>query len=323
MARNPQRIDLHSHIIVPKLAAALSASGIEWTGGTGVPPSDTSVLLENMARQGIATAVASTQPHIHWDGFGDVEQWTRHCNEYLARFVQDDPEHFGGFAQLPLPDPEAACREMEYALDVLKLDGIHMLTSAAGQYPGDPALEELFQELNKRSAVVGLHPTTIPPFSNRLNMSVPTGLVEMLFDSTRCVANLLYSGTLHRYPAIKFIVPHTGGTIPFVAGRVALGAQFVPSLRAQVPLGPMHYLQKLYYDIAISTSDLNLAALRRFVPASQIVYGSDLPYVHGPLLEKMNKAFDESPLFTEAEKMAIDRDNALQLFPRFARALVS
>ena len=322
MTKNPQRIDLHHHVIAPELEALLNSRGIDWTGGMVLPPWSKEFALESMDRLGIAAAVASVQPHTYFPELGDAVRWTRRTNEFLAGVVRDDPQHFGGFASLPLPGVEAACRELEYAFDVLKLDGVHLLTSVAGQYPGDPALEELFQELNKRSAVVVLHPNTAPPFSDQIRVAAPPSLVEFVFDTTRCVANLLYSGTLHRYPAIRYIVPHAGGTIPYLAVRMEMGARFSPALRAQVPLGALHYLRRLYYDVAISTAELTLSALSQFVPSSQIVYGSDFPHMHGALVDSLTSAFDTSSSFDEAAREEINRNNALQLFPRFAAVTV-
>jgi predicted TIM-barrel fold metal-dependent hydrolase len=326
MTKNPQRIDLHHHVVEPELAARLAKKGIEWTGGKGLPPWEMSSALEAMERLGITSAVASWHPHVYWEALADpaseIERWTRHGNEFLARIVQADPQHFGGFASLPLPDPEAACREVEYALDVLRLDGVHLLTSVAGQYPGDPALEELFQELDRRSAVVVLHPNTIPPGSDRLKVVAPPSLVEFVFDTTRCVANLLYSGTLDRYPAVRYIVPHAGGTIPYLATRMEMGAQYSTALRARVPQGALTYLRRLYYDTAISTSPVTLAGLKAFVPASQIVYGSDFPHVQGAVQDRFTAGLDTSALFDDGEREAINRENALQLFPRFAAVTV-
>jgi predicted TIM-barrel fold metal-dependent hydrolase len=326
MTNNPQRIDLHHHVVEPELAARLAGKGIEWTGGKGIPPWDPSFALESMDRLGIAAAVASTHPHTYWDVLGEAgsetERWTRQGNEFLARVVQNDPQHFGGFASLPLPNPEAACRELEYALDVLRLDGVHLLTSVGGLYPGDPALEELFQELDRRSAVVVLHPNTTPPGSDRLRVVAPASLVEFVFDTTRCVANLLYSGTLDRYPAVRYIVPHAGGTIPYLAARMEMGAQYSPALRERVPQGALTYLRRLYYDTAVSTSPVTLAGLKAFVPAGQIVYGSDLPHIQGAVQDRFTAGLDGSPLFDESERAAINRENALQLFPRFAPVTV-
>jgi predicted TIM-barrel fold metal-dependent hydrolase len=320
MKSNPRRIDLHHHVVVPDLAAELSRRGIEWTGDKGIPSWSLSHDLERMEALGIDAAVASFHPHTWWTGIdaGDIARWTRQGNEFLARVVQDNPRRYGGFVSLPLPDVDAALRELEYAYDVLGLDGVHLLTSQGGQYPGDPALEELFQELDRRSAVVVLHPSTKPPSIDHLNLSLPASLVEFVFDTTRTVANLLYSGTLERYPSIRYIVPHAGGTITYLARRIEMGAQYSPALRARVPAGVLAYLRRLYYDTAVSTAQVTLAALREFVGSGQIVYGSDLPHIDGPVQDSFTAALDQSPLFDAADRAAINRGNALGLFPRFA-----
>jgi predicted TIM-barrel fold metal-dependent hydrolase len=318
MSTNTNRIDLHHHVIAPQLAAALLQRGIDWTGGSGIPPWSMASALESMDRLGIAAAVASVHPDIDLPGLGDTNRWAREGNEFLARVVSDDPQHFGGLASLPLPDPDAACREVEYALDVLKLDGVYLLSSQGGQYPGDPALEELFHELNRRSAVVVFHPAINPPGSDQLKVSFPTSLVEFVFDTTRAIANLLYTGTLARYPAIRYVVPHAGGTIPYLARRIEMGAVYSSKLKERVPDGPLTYLRKLYYDTAVSASDVTLAALLQFVPSTRIVYGSDFPHVPGPVIDALTKTLDTSSLLDDAAHAAINRGNALKLFPRFA-----
>jgi predicted TIM-barrel fold metal-dependent hydrolase len=320
MKNNPRRIDLHHHVVIPELAAELSRRGIEWTGDKGIPSWNLSHDLERMESLGIDAAVASFHPHTWWAGMdrADIERWTRQGNEFLARVVQENPRRYGGFASLPLPDVDAALRELEYAYDALGLDGVHLLTSQGGQYPGDPALEELFQELDRRSAVVVLHPNTKPPSVDHLNLSLPASLVEFVFDTTRTVANLLYSGTFERYPSIRYIVPHAGGTIPYLARRIEMGAQYSPVLRARVPAGVLSYLRRLYYDTAVSSAPVTLTALREFAGPGQIVYGSDLPHVDGAVQDSFTSALDESPLFDAADRAAINRGNALGLFPRFA-----
>lgn len=318
MSTNTNRIDLHHHVVAPAFASALRQRGIDWTGGSGIPPWSMSSALEHMNRYGIAAAIASVHPDIDLPGLGDTERWAREGNEFLARVVSDDPQHFGGLASLPLPDPEAACREVEYAFDVLKLDGVYLLSSQRGRYPGDPALEELFQELNRRSAVVVFHPAMNPPGSDQLKLALPTSLIEFVFDTTRAIANLLYTGTFARYPAIRYVVPHAGGTIPYLARRIEMGAAYSAKLKEHVPDGPLTYLRKLYFDTAVSASDMTLASLLQFVPPTQIVYGSDFPHVHGPLQDALTNALDTSSLLDEAAQAAINRGNALKLFPRFA-----
>src|SRR5262245_61138964 len=164
-----------------------------------------------MARNGIAAAVASVVPSVYWGDVASAVRWARHCNEFLARAVQDDRAHFGGFATLPLPDTAAACQEVDHALGTLGLDGVILFASHGVQYLGDPDFDELFQELDRRAAIVFIHPSTAPPGSDVPRLSIPYALVEFVFDTTRCVTNLLYSGTFERHPNIRWIVSHAGG----------------------------------------------------------------------------------------------------------------
>lgn len=312
------RIDLHHHAFAPELVAALERQGIEYTGGTGVPPWSLAATLETMEQYDIAAAIMSVHPQPYWPALGDAPRWASSCNDVLARIVDGDRQRFGALASLPLPDTGAACRELARAFDELHFDGVQLMTSVDGRYLGDPEFEELFQELDKRSAVVVLHPTMTPPGTDARKLPLPDSLVEFVFDSTRTVASLLYSGRLARYPNIRYVVPHAGGAVPFLAPRIAMGEEFHDSLRARVPLGSLHYLRKLYYDVAVATAPTVLATLRQFVPATQIVYGSDFPYVRQRLLERLTRELDTSALFDEAERAAIDRGNAAGLFPRFA-----
>jgi 6-methylsalicylate decarboxylase len=316
---NPQRIDVHHHILPPEYVAQMNALGIAWTGGPGVPAWSVALARETMERHGIAAAIASVSPGVYWGDASFAGRMARSCNEYLARMVHDDPNRFGGFATLPLPDVDAAQRELEHAYDVLGLDGVILFARQGDRYLGDPAYDELFQELDWRNAVVLIHPNTIPPGSNVPKLSLPFGLVEFVFDTTRCVANLLYSGTLERFPSIRYIVSHAGGAVPYLAWRIA-GGTFLPGLREHAPKGDaLHLLQRLYYDTALSTSEFALAALRQFVPNSQLLFGSDFPYVPEHVLRAETSGLESSGVLDDATREAIDRGSALALFPRFAR----
>src|SRR5260370_10191626 len=156
-----------------------------------------------MDRHGIVTSITSvSEPGVYFGDRAFARDLARRCNEYAARLVQEYPVRFGAFAVLPLPDIDAALRELEYALDTLKLDGVILLSSIEGTYPGDPAFDELFAELNRRRAVVFLHPT-VPPINARLNLNLPPFLFHFPLTSTPAAANLLFSGTLERCPAIR------------------------------------------------------------------------------------------------------------------------
>jgi predicted TIM-barrel fold metal-dependent hydrolase len=317
---NPQRIDVHHHFLPPQFLADLKRQGAQWTGGPPIPEWNVSIARETMARNGIAAAVASVVPGVFWGDKAAAARMARHVNEYSARIVHDDPTHFGAFASLPLPDTAAALREVEYAYDVLKLDGVQLMSSFGVQYPGDPEFDELFQELNRRKAIVHIHPNTVVPGSIVPKLSLPWGIVEFVLDTTRAVTNLLASGTFERYPDIRYIVSHAGGTVPYIAWRIAMVAREYPEFGARAPKGALHYLQRLYYDTALSTSEYALAALTKFVPASQILFGSDWPMVYESAVKTETADLESSEVLDDATRRAIYRDSAVALFPRFATA---
>src|SRR5262245_2345073 len=282
------RIDVHHHFLPPEFIKHLADKRIDWTGGPLVPNWNPDIARETMERNGIAAAIASVVPAMYWGDAADAARWARHSNEYSARVVHDDPAHFGAFATLPMPDVTASLRELEHAYDELGMDGVIFFASTGNQYLGDPAFEELFQELERRKAIVFIHPNTAPPGSDVPKLKLPYGLVEFVMDTSRAVTNLLFNGVFERYPSIRYIVSHAGGTIPYIAWRISLAdeslrAHWQPGAMAektgQRPKGALHYLQKLYYDTALSVAEYPLAALRQFVPTSQILFGSDWPLV--------------------------------------------
>lgn len=313
---DPHRIDVHHHFLPPQYLEAGRREGTSFGGGALIPDWDLARALEVMDRNGIATAIASV-PAFDNAGRGFSTRWARHCNEFMARARADQPARFGGFACLPLPDTAGACAELEYALDTLDLDGALLMSSAEGRYPGDAGFEELFAELARRRAVVFIHPTIAPPGSKVPQLDLPEFMAEFVFDTTRCVANLLYSGTLERHPEIRFIVAHAGGTVPFLAGRLALG-QGLPKLRDAVPKGPLHYLKQLHFDTALSANPYALASLCALVPPSQILFGSDFPMAAEPIAKASISGLAAYDGLDAAGLRAVERDSALPLFPRLA-----
>jgi predicted TIM-barrel fold metal-dependent hydrolase len=319
MNANPRRIDVHHHVLPPKFMAHLKSQGIAWTGGPVLFDWNVPIALEMMERQGIATAIASIVPSVHWGDQQAATQLARYSNEYLAEIVQKDPMHFGGLGTLPLPDMAASLEETRRIYDELKLDGLILFSSQANQYLGDPAHEELYQELDRRKAVVLIHPTTAPPGATVPNITVPWGIVEFIADTSRSVANLLYNGVLERYPDIRFIVSHAGGAVPYIALRMAFSGDHIPGLKDNIPKGTLHYLQRLYYDTTLSTSEQVLAALRQFVPTNQLLFGSDYPLVPEKVVNIETTMLEGSKVLDDATRMAIYRGNAAALFPRLAK----
>jgi 6-methylsalicylate decarboxylase len=316
----PSLIDTHHHFVPPfylaenreRIAGArggqISAAWLDWTPQKS---------LDAMDAQGVSTAVLSlTSPGV-W--FGDAEaarRTARQCNEYAAELARTHPRRFGRFAVVPLPDTEGCLREIEYALDVLEADGIGLFTSysddSGTKWLGNPAYLPVLGELNRRRAVVFVHPTA-PSCCRSLIPDVAPLVSEIPQDTTRAITNLLFTGTLSRFPDIRFIFAHAGGGVPMLLGRMH---QYAPSdIAERAPNGIEYELRRLYYDIAGTANRPAIAALTQMVPTTQILFGSDNPFV--PLRET---AQGMTQLGLSAETLrAIGRDNALALLPRLSR----
>jgi predicted TIM-barrel fold metal-dependent hydrolase len=266
-----------------------------------------------------AVAISIASPGAY---FGDVEftrRLARDCNEALARMVADRPTKFAALGFVPLPDVAAAVREVEYALDVLKLDGINLLTHTGPRYLGHPEEDELYAELDRRSAVVFVHPVR-PPLSGLPQFSYAAGLTELVFDTTRAIANLLYTGTLAKYPNIRFLMSHMGGVTPFLLFRLS-GLDDDPKVRERIPNGVAAYLRGLYYDVAQSAAPLSLSALLDIADPSRIFFGTDYPFARNPekVLKDTIAAVEGFAGFADdALRRKVSYENAQHLFPRFA-----
>ncbi|NPV59635.1 MAG: amidohydrolase [Actinobacteria bacterium] len=307
-------IDVHHHFLPREYLSTLGKMGITEFAGRPFPawtPEDSLTLMD---RHGIRAAVASLScPGVYFGDLGLARDLARMCNEYAAELSGEKGRRWGAFATVPLPDVDAALAELGYALDTLKLDGVALPASVGDRYLGDPAFDGLFDELNRRKAAVFVHPG-VPPGSDVPRLDLPHFLVEFVFDTTRAVANLLFSGTLQRCPDIRFILAHAGGTVPFLLFRLSLG-QFLPGLQEKVPEGVASYLGRLYYDTALSASPTALRSLQELVDCSHIVFGSDYPFAPEAAAAITIKGLEDYGGFDEQEIGAIKSGNALSLFP--------
>jgi 6-methylsalicylate decarboxylase len=187
----PNRIDVHHHILPPVYTSALAKIGITSAGGVPFPNWNAQQSIDVMDRNGIATAITSiSSPGVFFGDSDFSKNLAKRCNEFSANLIRNNQKRFGGFAVLPLPDVEAAIRELEYALDVLKLDGVVLLSNIDGHYLGTSKFDELYSELNRRKAVVYIHPT-VPSKGNFPKMSMPPSIIEFVFDTTRAISNLI------------------------------------------------------------------------------------------------------------------------------------
>ncbi|CAD5109911.1 amidohydrolase family protein [Zestomonas carbonaria] len=314
------RIDVHHHIIPPVYAEAIHHHGLQQHAGAALPSWTPEKSLQVMDVNGIQRAITSlTTPGAHLGGgVGQASSLARACNEYAADLCQQHPERFGSFALLPLPFTEASCAEAIHALDVLEADGVVVFGSNDGVFLGDPRLDELMAELDRRAALVFVHPN-LHQSSEQLGMQTPGFLIEFLCDTTRAAVNLILSGTLERYPRIRWILAHGGGFLPYVAWRVSL-ADALPAFQERAPQGAMSYLKRFYFDTALSPSRYSMAALKQLVEPSHILFGSDFPFAPAPLTTLQCQTLEDNPLWSAEQLYGIHRGHALELLPQYRQA---
>jgi predicted TIM-barrel fold metal-dependent hydrolase len=305
----PHRIDIHHHMLPQFHLDAVSKPGRRTAGG--FPKWSPAMTLEEMDKSGIAiSALSQAQPGVWFgDNVEESRQLARELNEYGAKLVRDHTGRFALLAVIVPPDPDGSLKEIEYAFDALKADGIGLLTSYGTKYLGDPSFAPVYEELNRRKAVVYVHPTE-PACCRGLVPGIPVASIEYATDSTRTIAHLVFSGTATKYPDIKWIFSHSGGTLPFLTGRfIRLANERKP---AHLPNGPMPEFGKFYYELAQGSTPGQIAALLKMVTISQVLYGTDYPYRDGAEVNQGIAAYG----FSAADIAAIERENALKLLPR-------
>lgn len=270
-------IDVHHHVVPPSYRSVLDAHGIDNAGGRALPRWSANEAVSVMDEIGIERAITSISSPGVW--FGDdteARNTARSANEFLAGLARDHRDRFGFFASLPLPDVDGALDELAHAEDVLGAEGVVLLSNVAGRYLGHPDQEALFAELDRRASVVLIHPTTP---SAKPDLPISDFTLEFVFDTTRALVHLAYRGVLARYPRIRFIGSHAGGTLPFLGARVHRGWYGRPEAVVAAPDGVLDDLRRVRFDTAISMSPETLDAVAGFAGDGALVYGSDYPFV--------------------------------------------
>ena len=311
-----RKIDVHAHYLPAGYADEMRKAGIVNPDGMpGYPNWSIELALETYEKFGIETGMLSiSSPGVHYGDDAAARRLARKVNDAGAEAVTKHPKRFGLFAALPMPDVDGSLEELAYAMDTLHADGIGLKTNAHGIYLGDKQFDAIFDELNRRKAVVFIHPTS-PSCWQQCAMGYPRPMIEFPFDTARAVTNLIFSGTLERCPDISIIIPHNGGTVPILASRIS-------GVGARLRLGPpgikdgMTYLRRLYYDTAMAGTALSLSSLLQLTDASHVVYGSDWPWCPTEPGLQTNKELEESKFFSDTDRDAIYRTNALKLLPR-------
>jgi 6-methylsalicylate decarboxylase len=303
-------IDVHSHPIFP------FGSTVPLTN---LPPWSVEGALALMDQNGIATSILSV-PHAAQHGnAAEAGAIARRINETIANIIAKHPARFGGLATIPghLADPTLA--EIEYALDVLQMDGVSTSTNINDVYLGEPAFDPWFEELNRRNATLFIHPWSLsaaPKMDLGLNLSV----FEFMFDTTRMLANMVLSGTKKRFSNIHMISTHGGGTMPFLVERfqhleVHFGANQRPAVSAEEI---RQVLGSFYFDLTAATTPVQLLGLLDLVPTSQLLMGVDIPFMPHWTIGAAIDAVERYSGFSAGDLQKIAHANALRLFPRLA-----
>jgi predicted TIM-barrel fold metal-dependent hydrolase len=305
------RIDVHHHHAPPALRTGPGGRG---RGGYGPWTPELSQMMMDKYDIAVAILTMTQMGNLLYDNTEKGRRNVRMGNDYGAKVMADHPKRFGLMTGVPLPDIDGVMKEIEYGMDTLKADGIGIYTNDnRTRWPGDPYFDPMWKELNRRKAVVYMHPLA-PPCCVDLNDSVPAAMNEYDFDITRACTSILVNGVLHNYPDVKIIIPHSGGTMPMIAGRIKDRYAIVKNKRDEyIPNGVIAELQKFYIDIAHASFPYPMAALMKFALPDHIMFGTDF----SP--EPMESTVNEIPKLGIPAKTweAIDRKNAERLFPRF------
>jgi predicted TIM-barrel fold metal-dependent hydrolase len=311
-------IDVHHHIL-PDFFWRETNDAHNPVGGIAPPPWDADLMLSFMDEAGIDIAVTSiSTPGVHVGDDARAKSLARRCNELSAKLVQAHPNRLGGFAALPLPDVDGALDELAYALDELKLEGVVLFSNANGVYLGDGRFEPVFAELERRGAVVFVHPTASPDPSAH-HLGLPDSLIDFTADTTRAVAQMHYSNRFARTPNVKYIFSHAGGTAPYLAGRWAIVDEMNVIPGGEERGTAADTLRRLYWDTALSYSDPILRMLRHVVGLDQVLFGSDFRYLRRDLAVNCVQRLEQTVELTADERTRVMSGNAIKLFPRFGR----
>jgi len=314
-----ERIDVHHHLVPPFWGEALPSHGGD-PSGWSTPAWSPDASLAFMDDQQIATAVLSlTAPGVTgWQGPAR-RNMARRANEFAAGLVAQWPDRFGAFATLPLPDIDTALRELEYAFDALHTDGVVLLSNYGDHYLGDLAFSALWAELDRRQAVVIVHPAK-PAIS--VIEGMPGPIVDYPFDTTRTAVQLVLNGVVARSPRVKIILSHAGGFLPYAAHRFS---ELASALRTDVPSSAdlLESFRSFYFDTTLSSGPEELLALQSFARQGHILYGSDFPYAPAGVAESFTAKLDAFENRSDGERAAINNGGARKLFQRLSADAVA
>jgi predicted TIM-barrel fold metal-dependent hydrolase len=305
----PHRIDVHHHVSPPTWLDAVKSLKKD-----NPPMANWSVqkTLDDMDKGGVATAITSpTTPQVTGLDAERAARVARESNEYAKKLESEHPGRFGTFAMLPFPHIDACLKEIEYAFDTLKVDGVGCMTSYGDKWLGYSEFEPVWAELNRRKATVYTHPTGANCCVN-LVRGIDEAYLEFGTDTTRTIFSLIFSGTSQKYKDINWIWSHGGGALTAFAERFLVQAISRPPYAGKFTREQVDgELRRFFYDTAQVANPVTLSAMVQLMPITQIVYGTDFPYRTAADHTKGLTAF-----FKGDDLAKVDRENALRLLPR-------
>jgi predicted TIM-barrel fold metal-dependent hydrolase len=312
-----RRIDVHHHILPPAYTAWLRTQGIDAGGGRPLPDWSLDATLRLMDEQDIASAIVSVSaPGVHLDPTKRADPVARakarEVNEFAAELARTHPARFGFVAMLPRPDIDGALEEAVHALDTLGAAGVVLLANTHGHYVGEADDEPLLAELNRRRAVVFVHPNALPgpPIAG-----IPPFAADFLLDTTRAAYQLVASGAMQRYPDLKIILSHAGGFVPYASHRLALTLT-IQTQRSVPEL--LDDLARFYFDTAISGTPAALPSLLAFAKPGHVLFGSDWPFMPAVAIGYITGQLEVYGALDADGHAVIDRRSAERLFPQLA-----
>jgi predicted TIM-barrel fold metal-dependent hydrolase len=310
------RIDTHHHLIPPDYRKALQHAGLAEASGRALPDWSRDASLQAMANLGVGTAVlsVSTPGTAFLPNPADAAALARDLNDYTAEMAAAQPDRFGFFASMPMPHVDLAVAETVRALDELHADGVVLLANNAGTYLGEDGQHALFAALNDRSAVVFIHPAELP---GPIVSGVPPFAADFLLDTTRAAYLLVRNGIRSRYPNIRFILSHAGGFVPYASHRLAVA---IMGDTGRSIADSLDDFASFYFDTALSSSTAALPTLLAFAKPGRITFGSDFPFAPTAAGKLFAAGLETYPTIDGSARGAIERTNALALFPRLGPA---
>lgn len=317
-----RRIDVHHHVIPKFYEEAIMEAGAGPTRGA-YPEWSPELAIEVMDANDIATAITSVVPGVHFLPPEKARDMARRCNEFSADLAQRWPDRYGAFGSVPMHRVDDAINEIDYALNTLQLDGLCMLSSYGDKYLGDAEYDPVLDKLNSEEAVVFIHPFNsaqqLPGSGQKINLPYPAFMIEYPFDTTRMAAHLILSGAIERFPKIKFILAHAGGTLPFIAWRIYCCQMVSPHFPKLTYEKVLEGVSHFWYDTAMSAGPEMISCLREVAGADKVVFGSDWPLANATATAECTKNLSPEGFLTATQAAAVGRENALKLFPRLDR----